>query len=93
VSSGPRPMTGPNEETLADLIAALPPAPTAWVQSAVELPQVRAVMDELVDRASADSQAREAILADLEQALRRQGVEPRRQMLEQLRMRLSRLGE
>ncbi|HEY1523951.1 MAG TPA: hypothetical protein VGF70_13140 [Solirubrobacteraceae bacterium] len=86
-------MTGPTEETLADLIAALPPPPAAWVQSAVELPQVRAVMEELIARASADSQAREAILADLEQALRGRGVEPRRQMLEQLRVRLSRLGE
>ena len=74
-------MTGPNEETLADLIAALPPAPSAWVQSAVELPQARAVIDELVARATADSQAREAILADLERALRGRGVEPGRHML------------
>jgi hypothetical protein len=86
-------VTYPTEETLADLIAALPPAPAAWVQSAVELPRARAVMDELVARASADSQAREAILADLEEALRRGGVQPRRQTLEQLRMRLSRLQE
>jgi hypothetical protein len=86
-------MTRPTEETLADLIAALPPAPAAWVQSAVELPQVRAVMDELVARASSDSQARGSILADLEEALRGRGVEPRRETLEQLRVRLSRLEE
>lgn len=86
-------MTSPTEETLADLIAALTPAPEAWVQSAVELPQVRVALDELVARATADIQARDAILADLERALRGQGVEPRRQTLEQLRVRLSRLGE
>ena len=86
-------MTDLTEETLADLIAALPPAPEAWVQSAVELAQVRAAMDELIALAGADSQARAAILADLEQALRGRGVEPRRQTLEQLRVRLSRLGE
>ncbi len=86
-------MTDLTEETLADLIAALPPAPGAWVQSAVELPQARAAMDELVAQAGADSQARAAILADLEQALRGRGVEPRRQTVEQLRVRLSRLEE
>lgn len=86
-------MTDLTEETLADLIASLPPAPTAWVQGAVELPQARGVIDELVARATADSQAREAILADLEEAVRGQGVEPHRQMLEQLRVRLSRLQE
>ena len=86
-------MIDPTEETLADLIAALPPAPVAWVQAAVELPQVRTVMDELVTRASADSRAREMILADLEEALRGRGVEPRRRTLEQLRVRLSKLEE
>jgi hypothetical protein len=86
-------MTDPTEETLAELISVLPPAPADWVQSAIELPQVRGVMDELVARASADSRAREKILSDLEQALRGRGVEPRRQMLEQLRARLSRLEE
>ena len=86
-------MTHPTEETLADLIASLPPAPAAWVQGAVELPQARAVMDELVARAEADGHAREAILADLEQAVRGRGVEPNRSMLEQLRVRLSKLQE
>lgn len=86
-------MTDLTEETLADLIASLPPAPAAWVQGATMLPRARDVMDELVARAEADSQAREAILADLEQAVRGRGLEPDRQMLEQLRVRLSRLQE
>ncbi len=86
-------MTNLTEETLAELIAALPPPPEAWVQGAVELPRARAVLDDLVARASADSHARDAILADLERAFRDRGVQPRRQTLEQLRVRLSRLGE
>jgi hypothetical protein len=82
-----------SEETLAELIAALPPAPEGWVQGAIELPRARGVIDELVARASADHQAREAILADLEEALRSQGVQPHGPVLERLRTALSRLEE
>lgn len=86
-------MTDLTEERLAELIAALPPPPQGWVESAIEIPQARAAIDDLVIRASADVEARRSIMADLEQALRREGVEPRRQRLDELRVRLSRLDE
>jgi hypothetical protein len=81
-------MTGFAEEQIAELIALLPPAPTPWVQAAVELPRARAAIDELVTLAIADRDRREAILADLEAALRGIGVEPRPQLVAQLRARL-----
>jgi hypothetical protein len=78
-----------SEERLAELVAALPPAPEAWVQAAAELPRARAAIDQLIDRALADSRARERILTDLESALRAAGVEPRPRVLETVRARLS----
>lgn len=78
-----------SEERLAELIALLPPPPMAWVQAAGELPRARAAIDELMVQATADGQARAAILADLEQALRGAGVEPRPKLLETLRTRLN----
>jgi hypothetical protein len=86
-------MTDFTEETLAELITALPPPPQGWVESAVELPRARAAIDELVVRATADREARELILADLERALRGEGVQPRAHTLDRLRVRLSRLEE
>lgn len=77
-----------SEERLAELIALLPPPPSTWVEAARELPRARAALDELTVQATADRQARAAILADLEQALRGAGVEPRPQLLESLRTRL-----
>jgi hypothetical protein len=84
-------MREPAEEELAELIAALPPVPSGWVQAAVELPHARAAIDQLVERALADEEGREAILADLENALRAAGVEPRPQLLDDLRARLGTL--
>ncbi|MFL5823431.1 MAG: hypothetical protein ACJ764_08325 [Solirubrobacteraceae bacterium] len=84
-------MTDLTEEQLAELIAALRPPPEGWVQAAVELPAARAAIDELGVRAQADRQAREMMLADLEAALREVGVDPRPLLVEQLRVRLSRL--
>ena len=81
-------MTDFTEERLAELISALPPAPAAWVQAAIDLPAARAAMESLVTRAQADHAAREAILADLETALRDAGVQPSRPLLDDLRARL-----
>lgn len=64
------------EEQLAALIAALPPAPESWVQAASELPTARAAIDGIVARAMHADAVRVAILADLEGALRSEGVEP-----------------
>ena len=81
-----------SEERLAELIALLPPPPVGWVQAAIELPRARAAIDELTVRATADQQLRRAILADLEEALRGAGVEPRPELLESLRARLGETG-
>lgn len=86
-------MTGFTEERLAELIAALPPPPQGWIEGAVELPRARATIDELIARASVDHEIRKAIMADLEDALRAAGLEPRPQLVEQLRVRLSRFEE
>ncbi|MCW3056514.1 MAG: hypothetical protein JWO21_483 [Solirubrobacterales bacterium] len=81
-------MTDYTDEQLADLISALPPAPAAWVQSAQELPAARLAIDALVERASEAAEQRSVILADLEASLRNAGVEPRRELVDELRARL-----
>jgi hypothetical protein len=81
-------MTGFADEQIAEFIALLPPVPSPWVQAAIELPQARAAIDELVARAISDQARRQAILADLEAALRGAGVEPRPHLVAQLRARL-----
>jgi hypothetical protein len=77
------------EEQLASLIGVLPPAPTAWVRAAQELPAAREAIESLVERAHADTEQRQAILADLEASLRQAGVEPSRGLVEELRGRLT----
>ena len=81
-------MTELSEERLGELITALRPAPTGWVEAAIELPRARAATDELVARAVADGEARAAILADPDAALLAAGVEPRPQLVERLRTQL-----
>ena len=81
-------MTKISEEQLAELIAALPPAPPSWVDAASALPAAREAIDEIVARASEAHAARAAVLADLEAALREAGIEPRPQHVDHLRERL-----
>ena len=81
-------MTQHDEEHLAELLRTLPPAPAGWVQAACELPAARAGLDALVARAEQDEAFRQALLADLEQALRAEGIEPRRDVVDHLRGRL-----
>jgi hypothetical protein len=78
-----------SEERLGELIGALPPAPSGWVQAAVELPAARAAIDGLVARALDDDEQRLALLGDLESALRAAGVNPIRPVLESVRARLN----
>lgn len=78
-----------DEERLAELIAALPPAPEGWVRAAQELPFARATMDEIVARAEADAAYRDRLIADLEAVLAEAGVEPRARFVEELRARLT----
>jgi hypothetical protein len=76
------------EEEIAERLRRLPPAPPAWVRAACELPRARELMDGIVARAEADAAYREAVLADLEAALRLAGVEPAAPLLDELRRQL-----
>ena len=80
-------MTRFDEEQLARLIHALPPAPEAWVRAAQELPLARAGLDEIVARAEADADFRRRLVADLEAALEAEGYERSPDVVEKLRIR------
>jgi hypothetical protein len=79
-----------DEETLAELLRLLPPAPEAWVKAAQELPPARGRLDELVARAEADAQYRAELIANLEHALEEAGLEPDPIVIETLKERLDR---
>jgi hypothetical protein len=81
--------SGYDEQRLAALLRALPPAPEGWVRAAQELPRSRAELDDIVARAVADEAFRLALIDDLERALRDVGYEPESLPLEELRRRLS----
>jgi type VI protein secretion system component VasF len=83
-------MTAYDEEKLAELLHALPPAPEGWVEAAQELPFLRAQLDDIVQRAEADAEFRRALMADLETALAEAGYEPSDRLVRELRTRLSR---
>ena len=78
-----------DEVRLAELLRVLPPAPEGWVRAAQELPRVRRELDDIIARAEADAEFRQALVADLEQALRAEGYEPELMPLEELRKRFS----
>ena len=82
-------MSAFNEDRLAELIAALPPAPQAWVRAAQELPLARTEINEIVARAEADAEFREALIADLEATLTQEGYEPERPLVDALRRRFA----
>jgi hypothetical protein len=82
-------MSAFNEDRLAELIGALPPAPEAWVRAAQELPVARTEIDEIVARAEADAEFRRALIADLESTLAQEGYEPERPLLDALRRRFA----
>jgi hypothetical protein len=77
-----------DEERLAKLLRALPPAPEGWVRAAQELPRVRRELDDIVERAVADAEFRKALIADLEAALRSEGYEAEAIPLDELRRRI-----
>ena len=78
-----------DEDRLSDLIAALPPAPEAWVRAAQELPSARRGLDAIVARAEADAEFRRALIADLEATLEQEGYERDRPLLDELRRRFA----
>jgi hypothetical protein len=79
---------GFGEERLGALLRILRPAPQGWVRAAQELPGARGSLDEIVARAEADLAFREALIADLEEALNQAGYEPDRRMVSWLEERL-----
>ncbi len=78
-----------DEERIGALLRVLRPAPPGWVQAAQELPGLRGSLDEIVSRAEADLEFRDALIADLEKALGQAGFEPGERLLEELRRRLT----
>ena len=78
-----------NEESIARLLGALPPAPEAWVRAAQELPRSRRELTEIVARAEADVKFRQALIADLESALAAEGFEAGERTVERLRERFA----
>lgn len=68
-------MTRFDEERIAELLGLLRPTPEGLVRAAQELPAARAAIDELVARAEADAELRARLVADLESALRAEGLE------------------
>jgi hypothetical protein len=82
-------MTAYDEERLAKLVHALPPAPAGWVRAAQELPFVRGELDEIVARAEADAAFRERLIADLEGALAAEGYQRDPAVVAALRVRLT----
>jgi hypothetical protein len=78
-----------DEERLGEILRVLRPAPEGWVRAAQELPYARRTFDEIVARAEADLAFREALIADLENALAREGYEPDRRIVDELRARLT----
>ncbi len=78
------------EERLGELLSLLPPAPEGWVRAAQELPAARRSVDEILARAEADRDFRQALIADLEAALALAGYDrPPLPVVEELRRRLS----
>jgi hypothetical protein len=82
-------VSGYDEIRLAELLAALPPAPRGWVQAAQELPLARLGLDDLVRRAEENAVFRRNLMADLEAALAAEGIEPDPALAAALRKRLS----
>lgn len=73
------------EERIAYLLRLLRPAPEGWVRAAQELPLARRTLDEIVARAERDLAFRDALVADLEEALQREGYDPEVRLLAELR--------
>ena len=79
---------GFEEERIAKLLRALPPAPEGWVRAAQELPAFRPQLDEIVARAEADAEFRARLVADLEAALELEGFERDPALVDAIRRRL-----
>jgi hypothetical protein len=78
-----------DEERLGELLRMLRPAPAGWLEAAQELPAARRVLEDIVARAEADAAYRKTVIADLEAALEREGVDVDPRLVDELRRNLS----
>jgi hypothetical protein len=75
-------------DTIGELLAELPPAPTPWVEAAALIPRTLRDLEGVAETLQADPErARET--AQLEQALRDAGIDPEPAKIAALRARLS----
>lgn len=81
-------MTARDDEHIAELLSALPPAPQAWVAAALEIPRTRRELEDVMRRVEADEEFRRAVQADIEAALRRFGYAADPDAVEALRRRI-----
>jgi hypothetical protein len=79
-----------DEESIAELLSALPPAPEAWVQAAEELPAARLELERLVELARLDHELAEALRENLEAALAERSIALPAALQRELRERLER---
>jgi hypothetical protein len=82
-------MTHHPEERLVELLRLLPPAPSAWVTAAQELPLARPHLDRIIARAEADAIFRTLLIENLEAAFAEEGIDPTPDAVEVVRRRLS----
>jgi len=82
-------MTDYDLERIAALLRLLPAPPAGWVRAAQELPRARAEIAALVARAEEDAAFRAGLVADLEAALKAEGIEATPSVVAALRTRLS----
>ena len=64
-----------NDEKLAELLRALPPAPKAWVRAVQALGLSQPTIADLVERAKTDDRFRKALIANPGAALEAEGYE------------------
>jgi hypothetical protein len=81
-------MTTP-EERIAEQLRALPAPPVGWCEAAKQLPDARRGLETILGRIEGDERFRALALADLEEALRVEGVEPTPAVVALLRHRLA----
>jgi hypothetical protein len=81
-----------DEERIGELLAALQPAPDAWLAAAEEIPRTRRELTDIMRRLDADEEFRRAVQADITTALGHFGYVPDPQSVEALRRRLDDLA-
>jgi hypothetical protein len=77
-----------DEESVAEQLGALRPAPEAWVRAAQELPAARRALERLVELARLDAELAGALRNDLEAALAERSIALPAALRRELRERL-----